>query len=84
MKRQRDGLAFDLDPVSRERIVEAGGRPSPAQVFIGLDTLHDFEELHGPFWNQLALILTGLRSGQLKELGYKIVDVETGNPVGTD
>jgi hypothetical protein len=38
-------------------------------VFVGYDTRAEFEELHGPMWKQIAMMLTGLTWEQIESMG---------------
>jgi len=74
--RQRDGITYSLHPNSlrliRQRFPQVHPRPS---VFIGSDTQINFEASWGSIYDQVAIILTGLASRLLNELGgYRVVD----------
>jgi hypothetical protein len=74
--RQGDGSTYSLHPNSlkliRQRFPEIHPRPT---VFIGSDTQTDIEASVGSIYNQVAIILTGLSSRLLNELGgYRVVD----------
>lgn len=71
---QADGTTYSLHPAFRRRLREAfpTARPAPS-VFIGSDTKADFESLHGPMWEQIAILLTGLSLQKLTDFGQVIV-----------
>lgn len=75
--RQSDGYTFRLHPKTRDRIVEKfPDIAGPDSVFIGFDTKGQFESIHGPVWEHVALLLTGLSKDQLEQFGgYRITDV---------
>lgn len=68
--RQATGCTYQMGPISRRRIREAfpDARIAPS-VFVGYETKQDFEKAHGPIWDQLAIILTGLTREQIDKLG---------------
>ncbi len=68
---QGDGVTYRLEAGSRRRIAGAfqGVHPSRHNVFVGYDTREDFENVHGPIWRQIAIILTGLSWEQIQKLG---------------
>lgn len=68
--RQSDGCAYELNPRSRVEILRRfpGVRSVPG-VFVGYDTRAEFEELHGPMWKQIAMMLTGLTWEQIESMG---------------
>ncbi|MCK6529130.1 hypothetical protein L6R50_16770 [Myxococcota bacterium] len=71
---QADGCSYALHPRSR-RIIDhrfPGVHPAP-NVFIGYDTLLDFERIHGPMWPQVATMLTGLTREQIRDLGGAVL-----------
>ncbi|OGG50510.1 MAG: hypothetical protein A3F84_17790 [Candidatus Handelsmanbacteria bacterium RIFCSPLOWO2_12_FULL_64_10] len=81
--RQKDGCTYQLHPSSRTRIQkkfpDAHIAPS---VFVGYETQSDFEMVHGPLWEQVAQILTGLNLTEIESLGgFKIFDPTTGREV---
>ncbi len=75
--RQRDGSAYSLHPASRKliKIKFAHVKPAPV-VFIGSDTQAETGKQSGEaVWDQVAIILTGLSTEKLNELGgYRILD----------
>mgnify|MGYP001426042618 CR=1 FL=1 len=68
--RQSDGCAYELNPrsVAVIRARYPGVRAVPS-VFVGYDTRTEFEELHGPMWKQIAMMLTGLSWEQIEQMG---------------
>lgn len=78
--RQSDGCSYALHPRSASRVKEAfpSARIAP-RVFVGFDTQAAFEEAHGPIWDQIAQLLTGLTHAQLQALGgVELYDPDTG------
>jgi hypothetical protein len=78
--RQGEGCTYGLHPNSlkliRQRFPRVHPRPS---VFIGRNGQTDIAAGVGTVYNQVAVILTGLSSTQLSELGgYRVVDPLTG------
>ena len=74
--RQSDGRSYTLSPSSKKLVRKKfpGSTIAPS-VFITTSTHSDFAAVHGPIWDQVAIILTGLSSGQLEQLGgYQIYD----------
>ena len=74
--RQGDGTSYGLHPNSlkliRQRFPLVHPRPS---VFIGSNRQTDIDANVGTIYNQVALILTGLSSRLLDELGgFRVVD----------
>lgn len=78
--RQLDGYTFRLDPRSRAKIAESLPGPLPASsVFLSFETRDDFERVHGPMWQHVAILLTGLSESQLRNLGGSVfVDAANG------
>ncbi|HEY8375821.1 MAG TPA: hypothetical protein VIK91_04990 [Nannocystis sp.] len=73
--RRITGTTYGLDGDSR-RAIEANFpdvHRVPA-VFISAGTDEDFERVHSKMWKQIALVLTGLPSSKLKELGVVLYD----------
>ena len=77
--RQRDGCTYQLHPTSLIQIKKTFPNAQPApRVFVGYEPQSDFETIHGPFWKQIATILTGLSWDQIRTLGgIKIYDPAT-------
>lgn len=68
--RQSDGCTYQLHPRSSDEIRSRFPRARPVpSVFIGYETQAEFEELHGPIWRQVALMLTGLSWEQIEAMG---------------
>lgn len=67
---QGDGGTYSLHPASRERIQEAYPEAviSPG-IFLRYDKTHDYERFHRPYWEHIALMLTGLKPEQIAKLG---------------
>jgi hypothetical protein len=40
-----------------------------ARIFVRYETRSDSQSLHGPMWDQIAMLLTGLKFQQIEELG---------------
>lgn len=74
--KQLDGYTFRLSPRTRTRLErELPNLPPATSLFVGFDTQGDFEKIHGPMWQQIVSILTGLSEDRLKKLGgYDFVD----------
>ena len=68
--RQSDGCTYQLNPRSRVEIQSQfpGVHPAPT-VFVGYESQSDFEQIHGPMWKQVAMMLTGLSWEQIEEMG---------------
>jgi hypothetical protein len=65
-----DGIVFELDADARKAIRGIGGRVKPARkLFVSYDTHDDFRRSHGPVFDHVALVLTGLPTEKLGELG---------------
>lgn len=77
MRRHSQGAEFTLHPQSRMLVKRRFPDARPvASVSIESTTMQDFEQQHGPIWEHIALVLTGLSTAQLAELGgYEVVDV---------
>jgi hypothetical protein len=77
--RQSDGLSYTLSPSSKKLIWKKFPTSNIApSVFISTTTQSDFEGIHGSIWEQVAIILTGLSSAQIEQLGgYQIYDPVT-------
>jgi hypothetical protein len=72
--RDSEGATYELHPLSRRRIEkEFPGVRSAPQVYVGYKTRTEFEELHGPMWKQIAMILTGLSWEQMEKLGGVVI-----------
>lgn len=74
---QRDGTAYQLDPLSKERLAARYPGVSPApRLFVGYDTRSEFESLHGPMWPQIVSLLTGVSIDRLtRDLGRVVIQV---------
>jgi len=62
---QLDGYTFALSPESRSSLSSFGKKSIPDQVYVGYDTKLGFEDLHGPMWEMLARLLTGLSDKEI-------------------
>ena len=73
---QLDGYTFRLSPRARAKLErESPNLPPPTSLFVGFDTRSDFEKIHGPMWQQIVSILTGISEDKLKKIGdYEFVD----------
>lgn len=75
-----EGTEFRLEPASQERILThfPNARPS-GQVTFPEQVREDFEQQHGPVWNQVIILLTGISEEAIARLGgVRIVDDEDG------
>lgn len=77
MRRHSLGADFSLHPHSRtlirRRFPEAR---SVSSISIEWSTRGEFEQQHGPIWDHIALVLTGLNTEQLEILeGYQVYDL---------
>jgi len=74
--KQSDGATFMLSPWTQVLLEERSLAPLPATaVFLSFDTRKAFEDPHGPWWEPVAFLLTGLTRQQLREFGgFCIVD----------
>jgi hypothetical protein len=77
MRRESLGATFSLHPHSRRLVLRWFPKARPVtSVSIEYGTLFDFEQSHGPVWDHVALVLTGLTSDQLAQIGgYLIFDL---------
>jgi hypothetical protein len=67
---QHDGGVYALAPLSEEAIREAFPEAVlPRMIMIGHERDWDIDRLHRPHWQQLTLMLTGLRPEQIAQLG---------------
>lgn len=65
-----DGYTYQLTPQSRLRIRRAFPDVEPAsRIFVGHDTLADFEDVHGSVKRQVIALLTGVSAERLRGLG---------------
>lgn len=80
MTTQGNGWTFRLSPKSRSLLVQRFGQASiGSSVFVGTDSRRSYEEIHGPMWDQIVLLLTGLSLDQVDTLGgYQVIDVRNG------
>jgi hypothetical protein len=67
---QGDGGVYEIQPWDEDRIREA----FPEAIIIpgmlvGYDKSEDYERFHGRYWQQIALMLTGLTPEQIARLG---------------
>ena len=76
ISRRSDGCTYSLSPTSRKLILKSYPKSNLApNVFISTMTQSDFENTHGPIWDQVAIILTGRSEPQIKHLGgYRVID----------
>ncbi|MBI5513506.1 MAG: hypothetical protein HY909_07030 [Deltaproteobacteria bacterium] len=66
---QSDGVTYQLDTASRDRLRAVPGARPVDRVFIAYDTKGEYERQHGPFDHQAVQLLTGLSMERLAELG---------------
>ena len=64
-----DGVTYQLDPASRERLRAVQGARPVNRVFIAYDTKANGEQEHEAFDQQAVQLLTGLSAERLAELG---------------
>jgi hypothetical protein len=71
------GTVYRLSPTSQERIL----RKFPnvrltGEAFFSTQTQRDHERDHGPVWDQVIMLLSGLSEDQVNELGgYRVYEV---------
>jgi hypothetical protein len=77
MRTHTIGADFSLHPHSRTLIRRRfPGSPMVSSISIEWSTKSDFEQQHGPLWDHVAMVLTGLSIEQLQSLdGYQIYDL---------
>lgn len=77
--KQRDGYVFRLQPSSRRMIMpKADSLGTVSSVYIGFDTKHHFEQIHGPIMEHVISLLTGRSSEDLDRTGgFAVVDPVT-------
>ncbi|HET6879155.1 MAG TPA: hypothetical protein VFI31_03305 [Pirellulales bacterium] len=81
LARLADGLLFALETLSGVMLKSAfpNVRPPSSTIFLRIDQWHDFQKSHGDLSElvrELAPALTGLKNGELEELGYVVVDAD--------
>lgn len=71
------GADFSLHPHSRILIRRRFPQASPvSSMSIEWSTKDDFEQQHGPIWDHVAVVLTGLSLDQLQTVdGYQVYDL---------
>jgi hypothetical protein len=74
--RQMDGATFRLSPQTRARLTaQKMGSPLATSLFVTFPIREAFERHHGPMWNQIVMLLTGLSEDQIEALGgFRFVD----------
>jgi hypothetical protein len=77
--RQSLGSTFAIHPHSRTAIRRRFRDARPvSNIYVEYITQSDFEATHGPIWDHIAMVLTGLSAEQLAELGgYQVIDPRT-------
>lgn len=71
---QADGVTYQLHPVSRARVhANFLGASTARSLFVGTDTQADYTDIHGPMWEQIVVLLTGLSVDRLVKLGEIVV-----------
>lgn len=77
--KQSDGYVFRLGPSSRRTIMPKPDSPGTvSSVFIGFDTKHHFEQIHGPIMEHVISLLTGRSTEDLNRTGgFAVVDPVT-------
>lgn len=73
--REAMGTTYALEGAARLALQESfpGVHVAPT-VYVGIETEEDFERVHGKFWKQIAMLLTGLSTSKLKEFGVVLWD----------
>ncbi|HSF40656.1 MAG TPA: hypothetical protein VLT87_12745 [Thermoanaerobaculia bacterium] len=75
--KQGIGATFQLSSRT-ERMLGSrmGGCPRVSSVFISFDTRNwDFDQIPGPMWAQIVMLLTGLDEQRIRDLGgFKFVN----------
>jgi len=67
---QIDGVTFRLSPKTRAFLSSRGmSLPPASSLFVAQETATDFTQYHGPLWNHVVMILTGLGETELRKLG---------------
>lgn len=70
---EHDGVTYSLHPRSAARVREAfPDVPSAPTVYVGNATKGDFEQVHGPLWPQVLMLLTGVSLERLRSIGRVI------------
>jgi len=79
MRRQNLNADFSLHPHSRTLIHRRFPNSRPvSSITIEWTTKDDFEQVHGPIWDHIAMVLTGLSIEQLETIdGYQVYDLKT-------
>lgn len=75
--KQLNGAVFGLTPKTEIMLKSRlpGWSSVPNSVFISYDRPWDFEQMHGPMWTQIVMLLTRLNEQQIQELGgFTFVD----------
>jgi hypothetical protein len=74
--RQALGITAALHPHSRTAIRRRfPNARRVSSVYVEYETEAEFKHAHGPMWDEIALVLTGLTADQLQELGgYRVFD----------
>ena len=69
-----DGTIYRLTPASQERITNRFPDTRMAgETFFSTQTQNDYERDHGPVWDQVMILLSGLSMDQVQELGgYRV------------
>lgn len=77
--RQSHEFVFRLHPHSRSAIRRRFPQSQQASsLSIEYGTQSDFEQMHGPVWDHVAMVLSGLSLEDLSVLGgYRIFDLDT-------
>ncbi|MBZ5713740.1 hypothetical protein [Nannocystis pusilla] len=72
------GATYGLDGDSRRAIQATYPdlRAAPS-VYVATESEEDFERVHSKMWKQIALVLTGLPTAKLRQLGVVLVDPVT-------
>ncbi len=77
-----DGYTFALHPKTVAFLKERGLSVPLARLSVGFDTKSEFERMHGPVWEHIEQILTGLSLEEIKKLGaVEFIDAVTNKPI---
>jgi hypothetical protein len=79
--KQMNGATFQLSPQTRVALAQTGKQLPTSSVFVSYDTRSNLEAIHGPFWNHIVALLTGMSDDQIRGLGGFSVVSPTDNEV---
>jgi hypothetical protein len=79
---QMDGYTFALHPKTVAFLKERGLPVRLARMSVGFNTKSEFERMHGPLWDHIEQILTGLSIEEIRKLGkVEFIDAVTNKPI---